>query len=96
MLNYPLIATPSGDLQIVTDDRELKNSRVRLLLDVSPGERSLLPEYGSSLDQFASTDGLASLEAALLQQSIEQWCGSGFTVTASQIAPGRYRYKVEH
>ena len=49
--------------------------RARLVLEVAPGERRLLPEFGCRIHQLPSLDGaaLCELAAALVEEALDRW-----------------------
>lgn len=80
---YPLIETESGDLAITLETRSKAVDRARLLIDVRPGERVLVPEFGSNVGLFEPTDDTSEAEAALLQYQINYWCNPIETTTVN-------------
>lgn len=98
MLEYPLSATRSGDLSLTTDDRSVIRSRILLLLDCDRNDREMLPEFGSSFQQFSPDEGSATLDAELLKLDLERWCQGEFAVefevTPKRFASGRFQLQV--
>lgn len=74
-LQYPLIKTSRGILAQKTGIDQIKADMLQLLL-TNPGERVMLPEFGTPLRKllFEPNDPALTLQAKqMIQKSLEQW-----------------------
>lgn len=74
-LQYPLVKTPRGILAQKSGIDQIKADLLQLLL-TNPGERVMLPTYGTPLRKlmFEPNDPQLEIEAKrMIQDSIEQW-----------------------
>lgn len=71
-INYPLQATTTGDLQIIQDSQSVAVSRVRLLIDTKIGERLFIPNYGTYISPFNTSN--AEFEDSMINAQVENFC----------------------
>lgn len=74
-LNYPIVPTLTGDLELVTDTQAIAVSRVRLLIDVLQKERVFDPDYGLMISPFNTSN--ADFEEAIINDQIQKYCLDG-------------------
>lgn len=74
-LQYPLVKTPRGTLAQKSGVDQIKADLLQLLL-TNPGERVMLPEYGTPLRKLFFEPNDATIEAqatAMIAKSISMW-----------------------
>ena len=74
-LQYPLVKTPRGLLAHNSNVDQIKADLLQLLL-TNPGERVMLPEFGTPLRKLIFEQNDASLEAMakyIISESITKW-----------------------
>lgn len=72
---YPLVKTPRGILAQKTDVDQIKADLLQLLL-TNPGERVMLPDFGTPLRTliFEPNDAIIEIEARkLIAEAIKKW-----------------------
>jgi uncharacterized protein len=72
---FPLRVDPTGDIALVTREREIDEA-IRLILGTTPGERSMRPEFGCAIaDQvFAGADATTAGRIAYeVRRALDRW-----------------------
>ncbi len=74
-LAFPLQVTPRGEIALAAGERDIEQS-IRIILETSPGERVMRPEFGCRIHELifapndAATQGLLIL---YIEQALERW-----------------------
>ena len=74
-LAFPLQISPSGGISLVSAERDIEQA-IRIILETSPGERVMRPEFGCRIHDLvfaphdAATEGLA---IHWVQEALRRW-----------------------
>ena len=72
---FPLQVSPRGEIALASGERDIEQS-IRIILETSPGERVMRPEFGCRIHELifapndAATQGLLVL---YIEQALERW-----------------------
>ena len=72
---FPLRADPSGDIALVSQDREIQES-IRLILGTAYGERPMRPEFGCAVHDYIYAGADAATAAQIgfeVRASLRRW-----------------------
>ena len=72
---FPLRADPSGDIALVSQDREVEES-IRLILGTAYGERPMRPDFGCAIHDFIYAGADAATAAQIgfeVRASLKRW-----------------------
>ena len=74
-LAFPLQVSPRGEIALAAGERDIEQS-IRIILETSPGERVMRPEFGCRIHEliFAPNDAAThGLLALYIEQALERW-----------------------
>ena len=72
---FPLRADPSGDIALVSQEREIEES-IRLILGTALGERPMRPEFGCAIHDYVYAGADAATAAQIgfeVRASLKRW-----------------------
>ncbi len=72
---FPLGADPSGDIALVSEEREIEGA-IRLILGTAYGERPMRPEFGCAIHDYVYAGADASTAAQVaheVRRSLRRW-----------------------
>lgn len=72
---FPLRADPSGDIALVSQEREIEES-IRLILGTALGERPMRPEFGCAIHDYVYAGADAATAAQIgfeVRTSLKRW-----------------------
>jgi phage baseplate assembly protein W len=99
---FPLAAGPDGEIALVSDEEDVKQS-VLLILDTEPGERVMRPDFGGGLRSlvFEPINGtLIALVKHRVEQALIKWEPridlQGVDVSADQAASGKLLVEIQY
>jgi hypothetical protein len=72
---FPLRADPSGDIALVSQEREIEES-IRLILGTALGERPMRPEFGCAIHDYvyAGADAATAAQVGFeVRASLKRW-----------------------
>lgn len=74
-LAFPLQVTPRGEIALASGERDIEQS-IRIILETSPGERVMRPEFGCRIHELIFAPNDAATEGLLIhyiEQALERW-----------------------
>lgn len=74
--SLPFALTPTGQVSTVSDPTQIANDRMESLISTYPGERIMLPDYGTPIPSLLFAPELASQQSIIelqVQQAVNQW-----------------------
>lgn len=74
-LAFPLQMTPRGEIALASGERDIEQS-IRIILETSPGERVMRPEFGCRIHELIFAPNDAATEGLLIhyiEQALERW-----------------------
>jgi hypothetical protein len=74
-LSFPLQVNSRGEIALVDGDQDIEQS-IRIILETSPGERVMRPEFGCRVHELVFAPNNAATEGLLIhyiQEALEQW-----------------------